>query len=210
VVARPLLREYDTAIAARVLRKLLRRFGIVPGGTGTRRALQFIIGAPSGRVLELPEHLRVAIEFDDARFSRSELPSDDQPLVLHRLPEGAEWEGKLRLGGRSYVVSATVLKCAPQLAEDVEGYRAALQFDRVRFPCSVRAWQPGDRLRTAGGTKRLKKLFLERRVPRSERRRLPVLADSTGRVLWVGGIGVAPDAAPRPGEAALIVSMVND
>jgi tRNA(Ile)-lysidine synthase len=61
-----------------------------------------------------------------------------------------------------------------------------------------------------GGTKTLKKLFLERRVPRSTRSRLPVLVDASGRVVWVGGIDRAPGTPPADGEDALLLTVVND
>ena len=52
----------------------------------------------------------------------------------------------------------------------------------------LRGFQPGDRMRLTYGTKKLKKLFAEQRIAASERARLPVLADSSGEVLWVAGV----------------------
>jgi len=49
-------------------------------------------------------------------------------------------------------------------------------------------------MRTAGGTKKLKKLFGELRVPSPVRRQLPVLADGAGRVIWVPGVAQAVPA----------------
>lgn len=42
-----------------------------------------------------------------------------------------------------------------------------------------------------GGTRKLKKLFNEQRIPAGERARVPVLVDSSDRVLWVAGVAVA-------------------
>jgi tRNA(Ile)-lysidine synthetase-like protein len=67
---------------------------------------------------------------------------------------------------------------------------------------------PGDRVRTAGGTKSLKKLFGERRVPRRERHATPVLADAGGRVLWVAGLARALPA-PRDGERVLTITIAD-
>jgi tRNA(Ile)-lysidine synthase len=65
-------------------------------------------------------------------------------------------------------------------------------------------------VRTSGGTKTLKKLFLELRVPRSARHRLPVLAEADGTVRWVGGVERAAPELPRPGDHALFLTIVND
>ena len=52
----------------------------------------------------------------------------------------------------------------------------------------IRSRQAGDALRTAGGTKTLKKRFIDRKIPADRRSRIPVLADTQG-VLGVYGIG---------------------
>jgi tRNA(Ile)-lysidine synthetase-like protein len=64
---------------------------------------------------------------------------------------------------------------------------------------------PGDRVRTAAGSRKLKKALGERRVPRGARARLPVLADASGRVLWAAAVGQDPSTLPRDGAAALSI-----
>ena len=53
----------------------------------------------------------------------------------------------------------------------------------------LRSRCPGDEIRLPGGTKSLKKLFIDRKIPAAQRSCVPVLADDRG-VLAVGGIGV--------------------
>ena len=55
-------------------------------------------------------------------------------------------------------------------------------------PITIRPRQPGDSITRSGGTKSLKKLFIDRKIPAAERSRIPVAADETG-VLGVCGIG---------------------
>ena len=55
-------------------------------------------------------------------------------------------------------------------------------------PILVRARAAGDTIRLSGGTKSLKKLFIDRKIPAAERDRIPVAADEQG-VLGVYGIG---------------------
>ena len=52
----------------------------------------------------------------------------------------------------------------------------------------VRPRESGDSLQTAGGTKSLKKLFIDRKIPEHLRMQIPVVADEKG-VLGVYGIG---------------------
>ncbi len=57
-----------------------------------------------------------------------------------------------------------------------------------------RSRQSGDRIRLSGGSKSLKKLFIDRKIPAAQRENIPVLADETG-ILGVYGIGVHQDRA---------------
>lgn len=60
----------------------------------------------------------------------------------------------------------------------------------------VRSRQAGDSIRLPGGTKSLKKLFIDRKIPAARRDYLPVICDDLG-ILAVGGIGVNADRAAK-------------
>ena len=60
----------------------------------------------------------------------------------------------------------------------------------------LRCRQSGDTIRLSGGTKQLKKLFIDRKIPAARRLQIPVLGDDCG-VLGVCGIGVNLDRAAR-------------
>jgi len=65
---------------------------------------------------------------------------------------------------------------------------ALFDFDELQFPLTIRSLRPGDRFRPlgAGGTQKLKEFFIDHKVPRFERGRIPLLI-SGGRVIWVVG-----------------------
>ncbi len=60
----------------------------------------------------------------------------------------------------------------------------------------LRSRETGDAMRLSGGTKSLKKLFVDRKIPAAQRQEIPVLADDAG-VLGVYGIGVNRDRAAQ-------------
>jgi tRNA(Ile)-lysidine synthetase-like protein len=76
-----------------------------------------------------------------------------------------------------------------------------------RGPLTVRGRQPGDRLRPAGlgGSKSLQDLFVDRKVPRGERDRTPVVLAADGRILWVVGLALAEGAAAMDGADDVVV-----
>lgn len=59
----------------------------------------------------------------------------------------------------------------------------------------LRSRLPGDEIRLSGGTKSLKKLYIDRKIPASQRPLVPVLSDAQG-VLAVDGIGVNQNRGP--------------
>ena len=67
----------------------------------------------------------------------------------------------------------------------------------------LRGRQSGDSIRLHGGSKSLKKLFIDRKIPAADRDRIPVLCDNAG-VLGVYGIGVHLDRAAKTLPAVTI------
>jgi tRNA(Ile)-lysidine synthase len=197
VLVRSALAGYDSAVALRLLRRVLKRAGVVPGRAGTRSALAFITGHPSGREWVLPGAVRIRTEFDEARIERvaAAEPPPDRPLAV----SGASGAGRATIGGREVEVA---WRTAPWTGDD-DG--AAIRTGSAPAPLTLRGWLPGDRMRTRGGTRRLKKLFGEARVPAGRRHTTPVLADAEGRVVWAAGVAQDPATAPRAGEHALLL-----
>jgi tRNA(Ile)-lysidine synthase len=193
---------YDSNVAARVLRALLRRLGTAPDRTGTRLALQFISRAPSGRVLQLPGGVRITTEFGIARMERAVAQTvddaPDEPLVIASADPG---EGRFRLAG----AWRTARWCTEADGAAAAKEERTLRLDpgALAFPLTLRGPAPGDRIRTPAGTRPLRKVLGEARVPLRERRALPVLADADGAVLWVQGVARAARLDPRPGERAI-------
>ena len=74
----------------------------------------------------------------------------------------------------------------------------------------IRPRQAGDSIRLSGGTKSLKKLFIDRKIPASRRAQIPVVCDDAG-ILGVYGIGVNLDRAAQALPATQIrLDLIND
>lgn len=103
----------------------------------------------------------------------------DEPLVIegpgcYPLPGGAE----------------LILEIAapPEDLRALSHDRACFDLDSAPFPWLVRSFRPGDRIRPLGmaGTKKVKDIFIDKKVPR-DRRRLVPLVFCEGELLWVCG-----------------------
>ncbi len=82
-----------------------------------------------------------------------------------------------------------------------------LKCDMITQTITVRSRQAGDHLRLTGGTKSVKDLMIDRKIPAHLRPGLPVvLAD--GCLVAVFGLGTDPAASPTPGQPALVLTLV--
>ena len=69
---------------------------------------------------------------------------------------------------------------------------ASFDFDNISFPLLIRSWQPGDRfvpLGMQGHHKKLQDFFVDHKIERSERHRIPLLCCPEG-ILWVLGLRI--------------------
>lgn len=105
-------------------------------------------------------------------------------------------EGKIEELGWAFRLSAV-----PRPENLVPQGPLVAHFDprRVVLPLVVRPPRAGDRLRPLGmeGTKRVRDLLMEARVPRWERARWPLLCDERG-IAWVVGVRVSDDHRVMP------------
>ena len=67
------------------------------------------------------------------------------------------------------------------------------------FPLLVRTRRPGDRVWAHGQARKLQDVLVDAKVPREQRRGLPVVCDHEGAALWVGGVSVGT-ARAAPGS----------
>ncbi len=78
----------------------------------------------------------------------------------------------------------------------------------VSFPLLVRQPRPGDRLHPSGmsGTKKLQDVFVDRKLPKEERRKT-LLVYHQDELLWVVGMRRCEGRRPRPGEPVLRIAL---
>ena len=209
LVEREPFRSSAPGLASRLLRFLLVPYEIVLDRVGTRMAVQFITEAPSGRTMQLPGGVRLGTEWNRVRIFRNQQPPPDRLLTIPAVPAGTE-EGQIRIGGRRWHVRWSAGGCRDQRPlPDSNAATVALRLEALHFPLLLRRWQPGDRIRTSLGEKKLKKVWVEHRIPRFLRFQLPVLADATGAILWVPEVVSAPAHSAARGEEALFIAVAD-
>lgn len=165
------LRKMEPAVRNRVLAKLLKAWGVREPEAEHIALLQSLVDAekPSAAA-NFPGGIVIAREYG-CLVKRETVPPL-MPCVLNNpgvtpIPE---------LGIR--------VICTP-CEDQKDGFCV-----RTEGRLILRQRQPGDEMRLPGGTKDLKKLFIDKKIPASQRCRVPVLADDSG---VVGVIGIGPN-----------------
>ena len=112
----------------------------------------------------------------------------------------------LRLGWRSLRsgVSGTDV---PRSGLTARGDTVTVEGEQVTAPLIVRNWRPGDAIRPLGlgGRKKLQDFFVDRKVARSERHTVPIVADRTRGIVWVVGHTVADGFRVTPGTKGMLI-----
>ena len=91
-------------------------------------------------------------------------------------------------------------------APPFNGTVAVVPKDKVAGGLAVRNRRVGDRLRpTAVGHRKLQDLLVDRKVPRADRDRLPIVVDADDRIVWVAGVAVDMDFRVTGSAQAVVI-----
>ena len=182
---------HDEAVRARILRELAARLGATLGEAGTRSALAFTSAGASGHGHPISGAVRLIRSFDRLVFCHTRDPGADRTFDIEGLGDG---RGACMIGGRDWSITWS-LGQGP-VSQWVERFSVS----GLEFPVTLRSWSSGDRMRHSYGSKKLKKIFGEKRVSLEERSRVPVVVDGkeTG-TLGSGRCPILATFARRPG-----------
>jgi tRNA(Ile)-lysidine synthase len=200
-LARGVLLGYHPAVRARVIRYLCEAGGVACSRSGTRLASEFISTGQSGTAVEIARGVTLTREFD-ILMVRLAARAAVLPDVAVPIPFAESGSAEAVIGGRRIGVRWAMVTPDASMtdADEIECDGVSFASAALQFPLELRGWQPGDHIRMSYGSKKLKNLFVERRIERSRRPAVPVLVESgSGSVLWMPGIARAATAAPVSG-----------
>jgi len=112
--------------------------------------------------------------------------------------ESALEPGESTLLPRSAILESQIISVTPELLKrlksgDVNPAVETFASLPIELPLRVRGWQPGDRFQPLGapGNKKLKDWFIDRRIPQTERKYIPVVTTGEGDIIWIPGFAPA-------------------
>jgi tRNA(Ile)-lysidine synthase len=190
-IDRDSLAALDPALRRLALRALAERAAGGPVALGRGRATEIwrLVNQPEGGVVELGGGVEARAEHGHVRFAAGRVEEPEETtLTVPGVCRFGSWEVRAELEPGVPAVDT------PDLA--------VLDPAAVGEALTVRTWREGDRMRPLGlgGSKSLQDLFTDRKVPRSLRHALPVVA-AGDRIAWIAGVAVSEEFAARPGAS---------
>ena len=189
---------HHEVVRARIIRELAGRLGATLGEAGTRSALAFAGAGASGHGLPISGTVRLIRSFDRLVFCHTSEPGVDRSFDIERPGKG---QGVVLIGGRDWSVVWS-LERGP-----VSPWVERFSVSGLEFPVTLRGWSSGDRMKHSYGSKKLKKIFGEKRVALEERSRVPVVLDGKERILWIPGVARSSLLLPGADDDALMLSV---
>ncbi|HEY0705234.1 MAG TPA: tRNA lysidine(34) synthetase TilS, partial [Polyangia bacterium] len=174
----------------------------------TRKTLQRLVARPRGtHLISSSEGLievvygRVAMRDEPRPYLAGDAPDPDACVPL-MLGKALPWEVSIdTVSNSDYVRSLSEIEAT--LEHGVAGpprggatFAAEIGVNGLR----VRRFRPGDRMRPRGGrgSRKLQDLFVDAKIPRFARGKLPVVTDAAGTILYVPGLRPAEEGRPSP------------
>ena len=175
------LKAMEPALRRRALERFLKAQGVrEPEQIHILQAEQLLYHWSPSASMQFPGGVTIGRQYD--RLVRLEC-APELPETLLSVP------GETCIGGKRFV---------SEYATDLEERPGSVLVCPVGA-LTVRSRRSGDTMRLPGGTRSLKKMYIDRKIPASQRAAVPVLADDRG-VLAVFGIGTdirfRPDSLP--------------
>lgn len=196
--------EAPGAVAPRVARRLLEQLGdgtFRGGGAHLAAIVDLARSEDPSAMVHLPGGLLVQRVYGELLFT-----TDQGPLPPFE-PAGVNPDGETMLPDSPWRVFCRRAEAPGQPPKN--GNTFYLKCDMICSVLQLRPRRTGDVIDLPGrGTKTVKKLLIDAKVPRRERERLPILADEKA-VLAVAGFGPSESHLAGPGEKAFEITILQ-
>ncbi|MBW4839579.1 MAG: tRNA lysidine(34) synthetase TilS, partial [Paenibacillaceae bacterium] len=150
------------------------------GGVKCIREYDLIRFIPPAVESRIPHHTYLVEQFP------AEVPIEGMDQSLRMTQLGAGWDSVL--------------------AKAEGNNEAIFDADELVYPLTVRSRIPGDAMKVMGlnGSKKVKDIFIDAKIPPSLRSRIPIITDAAGRILWIPGVRRSAVAAVNPRTTSVV------
>ncbi|WAA12354.1 tRNA lysidine(34) synthetase TilS [Fervidibacillus halotolerans] len=152
-----------------------------------RKAIEMIKGKGATRKIDLPGHVQIIRSYDSCI------------ITLRRERTGYSYF--LEIGDTVTLPTGGYFSMKEGICKREDRTKFLLPHN-TKFPLQIRTRKEGDRIRLKGngGTKKLKSLFIDEKIPSFLRDEWPIVTDADGEILWVPLLRKSKFEAPVDGK----------
>lgn len=178
-VSRDFISQLPKSLSRRLVKRILQQFTLKDIQTSH---IEEIIGLIQNNRpnldLVLPHHISCIIAYDVVKFSTIPIENEQYCLTLQLDDSVVLPQGSIITVSENKVDEKTEKFCINKVH---------LCYNEIELPLKVRTRKPGDRitLMNGYGTKKVKEIMIENKVPRHLRDTWPIVTDATDQIIWI-------------------------
>ena len=192
--------KLHTAVSSRVLIRLYDEYAASVGTTShlekvhvdgilerlEKREFPFSISVPSGISFVCDG---VTLRFEKRQRKQS-VSDTSKPVTLEK-------NTPVEFMGGEVILTDNIERLYTENGENIYNLfiHKGIKFDKIKGKLKIRTRENGDVFRFGGMTRKVKRLFCDRKIPSHERETLPIVFDDDG-IAWIPGFPVRDDLKP--------------
>lgn len=171
------------AIKVRVLRKSIKH---ILGDTNfvDQRHIEDIMSLESdskvNKMLTLPRNIFVYRKKDSIILTNEEIVNEEIEFY-YNVPSN----GFIKIKELKQIIETQVISIDRYKSMKLDNSSKGFDFNKVKGGIVIRSRRQGDKIKLAMGSKKVKDLFIDLKIPREERCKIPIITDSEG-IICVG------------------------
>lgn len=178
-VSRTFLQELPPSLRRRLIKRILHQFTLKDIQTIHIDEIQNLLKNPKPNLtLSLPNQISCIIAYDVVQFSKIPVSNADYEVVLS-------------LNSKAILpTGSTVRLFENKVDEKTEKFcinKIHLCYNEIELPLKVRTRRPGDRIKLMNGygSKKVKEIMIENKVPKLLRSSWPIITDANDQIIWI-------------------------
>ncbi len=178
-VSRSFLQELPPSLVKRLIKRILQQFTLKDIQTLHIEEIQKLIKNPKPNLmLTLPHQISCIIAYDVVQFS-----------TIARIDYA--YEVVLSMDTRIILPMGSVIKVTENKVDEKTEKscinKVHLCYNEIELPLKVRTRKPGDRIQLMNGygSKKVKEIMIENKVPKLLRDSWPIITDANDQIIWI-------------------------
>ena len=206
-----IIQKYPEALWGRIIKAVIARIKNSSQGIYFRHieaVRQLLSSTGPSKKIQLPGGWSVVREYDTLIFTQKKFQNSSFCYTFDCLPERISIQ-ELQ---KTIAFKIEEIQCPADNCFTPEKNIDYLDYDRVKFPLTVRNYQPGDRFYPLGlgGSKKLKDFFIDNKISPRERYNIPLVLFQDD-IAWVGGLRIDDRFRIKPGTRnALKIQLISE